>query len=100
MLQPLETTVNGDAVALQPPQTTANAPQAHGGPRQPGPGKKNGRPLKEPRQKSVSLSITFSCQAAADHLKAQSAAADKTPGAHIEHKLKLLPPPSRRKRQR
>jgi hypothetical protein len=80
--------------------TSNAAKQPHGGPRTPGPGKKNGRPAKEPHQKSVSLSITFSCQAAADLLKAQAAAAQKTPGAHIEHKLKLLPPPSRRKLKR
>ena len=72
----------------------------HGGPRKPGPGKKNGRPLKEPLQKSVSLSITLSCKDAADRLKAKAKAAQQTPGAFIEHKLKLLPPPSRRKRQR
>jgi hypothetical protein len=83
-----------------PDPTDIPAANKHGGPRTPSPGKKNGRPLKEPRQKSVSLSITFSCQAAADRLKKQSADAQKTPGAHIEHKLKLLPRPSRRKRPR
>jgi len=83
-----------------PDPTDIPAANKHGGPRTPGPGKINGRPLKDSHQKSVSLSITFSCQAAADRLKAQAAAVDKTPGAHIEHKLRLLPPPSRRKLKR
>ncbi len=79
------------------PDPTDIPPAQHGGKREPGPGKKQGRPPKDKAQKAVNTSITFSSQAAVDALKAKAKAANKTPGALIEQKLKLSP---RKKRTR
>lgn len=76
------------ASSIDPP---ASAPAQHGGKRTPGPGKKIGPKFKDPKKKSVTVSIVLSSDKIAKKLKAKAKRAKLTPGAYIERELKLGP---------
>ncbi|MBN8422482.1 MAG: hypothetical protein J0L73_26440 [Verrucomicrobia bacterium] len=79
------------ASSIDPP---AASPAQHGGKRTPGPGKKIGPKFKDPKKKSVTVSIVLSSDKVAKKLKAKAKRAKLTPGAYIERELNLLPPAS------
>ena len=74
-----------------PVPTDIPAATQHGGPRTPGPGKRNGRPKKKPQAKSVSTTIVLSSPKALKSLKRLAKKAHLTPGALIERELTLSP---------
>ena len=71
--------------STQPP---ASSPQ-HGGPRQPGPGKKIGRPAKAAKEKAICTTITLSSAKVLKTLQSRAKKAKLKPGAYIERELNL-----------
>ena len=63
----------------------------HGGPRTPGPGRKQGRPAKKPTQKAVCTTLTLSSRKTLKTLQKRAKKANLTPGAYIEQELNLAP---------
>jgi len=63
--------------------------QQHGGRRQPGPGKKLGRPTKQPKAKAICTTITLSSPKTLKTLQSRAKRAKLRPGAYIERELKL-----------
>lgn len=61
----------------------------HGGPRTPGPGRKQGRPAKKPKEKATCTTITLSSPKTLKTLQKRAKKAQLTPGAYIERELKL-----------